>query len=175
MPQIYDAVFLNGTVGVGKSTVAQTVSDLKVRARDPHALIDLDYIRSCWPAPADDPFNLTVELTNLNSIAENYRRTGIKHFILVGVAETCEVVKRYQRTIASRSLLMCRLTATPETIADRLRDRHRSDHDSLRWHLTRATELTSILDAAELGGVVLDTTGAHPLAIAHSVMSAAGW
>jgi adenylylsulfate kinase len=36
------ALFVNGTVGVGKTTVAEQVAGLLAAAGDPHAWIDLD-------------------------------------------------------------------------------------------------------------------------------------
>ncbi|MFF1946038.1 AAA family ATPase [Rhodococcus qingshengii] len=175
MSALLKTVFINGTVGVGKSTVAQAISGCNVRAERPHAVIDLDYIRSCWPAPENDPFNFTLELENLNSLAENYRRAGIEHLIVVGVAETAEAVEKYRDATQSPDLMMCRLTAKPEIVAARLRDRHRDDPTELGWHLARAVELTSILDAAEVDDVVLDTTEVEPHDVACSVMSATGW
>ncbi|WP_430332914.1 AAA family ATPase [Rhodococcus sp. ACT016] len=175
MAAFIDTVFLNGTVGVGKSTVADIVSELKALAGQPHALIDLDYLRTCWPAPENDPFNFALELANLTSVVDNYRRAGIEHLILVGVAETADAVEKYREATHSPDLLMCRLTAQPAIVAERLRRRHRDDPAGLDWHLARATELASILDAAEIDDVVLDTTSAGPTDVARSVMSAAEW
>lgn len=170
-----DTVFLNGTVGVGKSTVAEIVSDLKIRAAQPHALVDLDHMRSCWPAPENDPFNLALELANLTAVVDNYRRAGIEHLVVVGVAENADAVEMYRKSTGSPELLMCRLTAEPAVVAERLRNRHRDDPSGLDWHLARAVELESILDAAGLDDIVLDTTDVGPTDVARSVMSAAGW
>ena len=45
------ALFLNGTVGVGKTTVALAIGDLLAAARVPHAVIDVDWLRRGWPPP----------------------------------------------------------------------------------------------------------------------------
>ncbi|MDR6989252.1 adenylylsulfate kinase-like enzyme [Paenarthrobacter nitroguajacolicus] len=45
-------IFLNGTVGVGKTTVAVYVGKALQRLGIAHAIIDLDAIRHAWPAPA---------------------------------------------------------------------------------------------------------------------------
>lgn len=74
---VADVVFLNGTVGAGKTTVADALSDLERRYRRPHAVIDLDQLRRLWPSTESDPFHLELELEYLAVVAANYRRFGI--------------------------------------------------------------------------------------------------
>jgi adenylylsulfate kinase len=69
-------VFLNRTVGVGKSTTANVSSALLVEGDTPNATIELDALRAAWPAPADDPFNSEPELANLRPFAANTARLG---------------------------------------------------------------------------------------------------
>jgi len=57
--QVIDAVFLNGTVGAGKTTVAEALADLERDAARSHALIDTDQIRRVWPSPPGDPFTMS--------------------------------------------------------------------------------------------------------------------
>jgi Zeta toxin len=64
---VADVVFLVGTVGAGKTTVADALSDLERRYRRPHAGIDLDQLRRLWPSAESDPFHLALELENLAS------------------------------------------------------------------------------------------------------------
>ncbi|MFI1913759.1 hypothetical protein [Nocardia sp. NPDC020380] len=170
-----DTVFLNGSVGVGKSTVAEAIAGLEEAAYTPHAVIDLDFIRQCWPAPAGDPFNLGLELANLSAIAANYRAAGTKHLILAGVLERPEDVARYVEATATDGLMVVRLTLSAAAAEERLRRRHADDPDGLAWHLARYGELSAVLETAALDDVVVDTADLSPLDVARQVRRAAGW
>src|SRR6059058_1395561 len=119
-----DAIFVNGTVGVGKSTLADALS-----AGEPgsHAVIDLDAIRRLVPAPTSDRFNHELELLNLRSLADNYRAAGAKRFILAGVIEAEAEIPRYVDALGSEGMLVCRLVARSGVLESRLRFRHRDD------------------------------------------------
>ncbi|MFJ4654743.1 hypothetical protein ACIP5Y_26010 [Nocardia sp. NPDC088792] len=170
-----DTVFLNGTVGVGKSTVAEAIAGLEEAAHTPHAVIDLDFIRQYWPAPAHDPFNLELELANLAAMAANYRAAGAKRLILAGVIERPHDVSRYVEATNADGLMVARLTLDPAQAEERLRRRHAGDPEGLAWHLARFGELSAVLDAAALDDVVVDTSGLSPVDVARQVRRAAGW
>ena len=57
-------LLLNGTVGVGKTTVAEAIGDRLADAGVPGAVVDIDWLRRCWPAPDGDPFHLELALRN---------------------------------------------------------------------------------------------------------------
>ncbi|TDD55989.1 AAA family ATPase [Saccharopolyspora elongata] len=171
----FDVVFINGTVGAGKSTLAEAIGEIEVRAGLPHALIDLDHIRQCWPSPADDPFNHALELRNLRDLAANYRRAGARHLIVAGVIEQRSAVARYQAALGSTPILLVRLVVEPAVARDRLQRRHSDDEPGLRWHLDRTTELAGIIDAAGLDDLVLDSSHEPPAVLAEKVRTAAGW
>lgn len=167
-----DCVFLNGTVGVGKSTVADAISALEP---GPHAVIDLDQVRRLHPASTTDVFNHELELRNLLALAANYREAGALRFILAGVIEESAEVARYVDALGSDGLLVCRLVAEPAVVERRLRERHADDPEGLEWHLRRAGELAGIQEAAALDDVVVDTTASSAREVARAVRSAAGW
>ena len=88
-----NTVFLNGTVGVGKSTVAEALSTLEAKNAHPHAVIDLDDIGHAWPAQEGHRFNHELEMANLRDLVVNYRCAGVEHFILAGVIENPSSVR----------------------------------------------------------------------------------
>lgn len=45
------AVLINGTVGSGKTTVAEALAERLESERIPGAVIDLDWLRLAWPQP----------------------------------------------------------------------------------------------------------------------------
>lgn len=103
-----DSMFLNGTVGVGKSSVAEAVSALEAKSDHGHAVIDLDHIRRAWPAPEGGRFNHELEIANFCALVVNCRHAGIKHFILAGVVEEVGELARYEAALHSSGLLICR-------------------------------------------------------------------
>jgi len=137
-----NALLITGPVGVGKTTVAEAVGDLLAAAKVPHAVIDLDCLRHSWPSPADDPFNLALELRNLSAVARNYLDAGAHRLVLAGVLESRADRERYAETVGAK-LTVCRLKADLSVIRGRLAARHHDD-ESLRWHVNRAGELEQL-------------------------------
>lgn len=167
-----DSIFVNGTVGVGKSTVADALSAAE---RGSHAVIDLDAIRKLKPAPSSDRFNHELELLNLKSLAGNYRAAGARRFIIAGVIEDKAELPRYIDALGSDGLFVCRLVAPCDVLETRLRFRHREDPQGLIWHLDRVGTLTDILEAAGIDDLVLDSSDVPPVELAAAVRRAAGW
>ncbi|MFF1879590.1 AAA family ATPase [Leifsonia sp. NPDC058230] len=165
------AVFLNGTVGVGKSTVADALGAALRAERIPHAVIDLDELRRGWPSPPGDRFNTTIELANLRSVAANYIAAGARMLVLAGVLEETAMVERYREALgASVSLTVVRLTLEPAEAERRLRRRHENDPDGLAWHLNRFAELDGIIDAARFSVATFDTTADSPALVAERIL-----
>lgn len=147
------ALLVTGPVGVGKTTVAEAVGARLVQAGVPHAVIDLDRLRHCWPSPADDPFHLELELRNLSAVARNYVDAGAQRLVLAGVLESRADRARYAEAIGAR-LTVCRLKADLTVIRKRLTARHQHDSD-LRWHVNRAAELEKIFASARVEDFVV--------------------
>lgn len=164
-------LFLTGSVGVGKTTTAYAAGELLVERGVPHAVIDLDALRRGWPAPEADPFNSALELANLRAYAANARAAGALVLILAGVAEDVRAVGRYSEATGA-PLTLVRLTTRAAEADRRLRCRHAEDPAGLAWHLHRFPELEAALDAADLPGPVIDTTGRTPREVAGSALDA---
>jgi adenylylsulfate kinase-like enzyme len=167
-----DTIFINGTVGTGKSTLANALGASETGV---HAVIDLDDIRRLSPSPASDRFNHELELENLRSIAQNYRRAGARRFILAGVLEQSSEVSRYVTAVGSTGMFACRLVASSDVLDTRLRHRHVGDEEGLAWHRSRVGELAQILELAAIDDLVLDSSHRSPTELAHIVRTAAGW
>lgn len=149
-------VFLNGTVGAGKTSVAQAAAALLANDGVPHAVIDLDWLRVAWPAPAGDPFNRNLELANLAVMVANFRAAGPAILILAGVIEGSAQRLQYEQALGS-PLLTIRLDASLTTVRNRLRRRHDILDPALGWHLHRAGQLQSILEEEGTDDAVVST------------------
>jgi len=165
------ALLLTGTVGVGKTTTADAVGG-RLRARGvPHAVVDLDELRRCWPAPPDDPFHSALGLANLAAVARGYRAAGAEWLVLAGVCESWE--ERDQHAAALEvPLQVVRLLAPEAVVAPRLRARHAADPEGLAWHLHRRGELDAVLDAAGVADAAVAVDGLAPPAVADAVLRA---
>jgi broad-specificity NMP kinase len=182
---VIDTVFINGTVGSGKTSTAEALSALEAAAEHPHAVIDADDLRRNWPAPPGDPFQQELELQNLRALAENYRAVGADRLIVAGVIERADDVARYAAALGTTStgaaragaarMLVCRLTADPRVLEARLRARHDNDQAGRDWHLHRAGELAGILQAADFDDLVIDSTAKTARQVAHEIAAAVGW
>lgn len=171
----FDAVFINGTVGAGKSAVADALGDSLIAEGVPHAVVDLDHIRRSWPRPESDPFNHELELENLGALATNFRSGGAQRFVLAGVIEDPAEIPRYESALGGAEMFVCRLTADPAVLRSRLARRHAGDPGGLGWHLRRVGELEEILRRAGSDHIVLDSSEATPSELAVEVRAAAGW
>lgn len=168
-----ETLLITGTVGVGKTATASAVGELLAATGVPGAVLDLDWLRRCWPPPPDDRFNAAMTLRNLRDVAANYRAAGARRLILAGVIESVAERRRYADAVGG-PLTVCRLHAPLPVIHERLRRRHRDEAETLRWHLHRSGELAAVLDAAALADVTVESAGPLP-ATARAVLDAAGW
>lgn len=151
-------IFLNGTVGSGKTSTASAIGTALQKKHVSHAIIDIDQLSMRWPSPPDDPFDFELTLANVTSVAANYRAAGVQIIVLAGVIETTHQLQRYEDKLGVGGAVFdhVMLVAPLEVIEQRLKTRH-EDRDELQWHIHRAPELASILKSAGLPGPTIDT------------------
>jgi adenylylsulfate kinase len=75
-------VLITGVYGSGKSSVAAEVSYLLEQRRQPHALLDLDYLGWGGNNFDDHAAGFGLMLRNLAAVASNYRDAGVSVFIV---------------------------------------------------------------------------------------------
>jgi hypothetical protein len=170
-----ESVFLNGTVGAGKTTTGETLHRLLADDGIGSAMIDLDQLRRSWPVPPTDRFHHELELRNLQSVAGNYRDVGARRFILAGVLEDRTEVDRYRAALGGGKLTLIRLELPIEDVQERLRSRHEPDSAELSWYLHRSGELHGILAQARLEQHIVAAGGRAPKDVAQAVRALLGW
>jgi hypothetical protein len=77
-----DGVLLTGVYGSGKSSVAAEIAYLLEQRGEPYALLDLDYLSWAGTGSEDRAEEFGLMLANLAAVAGNYRRAGIRRFVL---------------------------------------------------------------------------------------------
>ena len=168
------ALLITGTVGAGKTSVAEMAGDLLTEAGVPNAVIDLDWLRRSWPSPAGDRFNVAMTLRNLRSVARNYRAAGAVRIVLAGVIETRVERDRHQDALGV-PLAMCRLLVDLPLVRARLARRHEGEGAVLQWHLARSGALATIQEAAAIEDFTVSATDLSITSTAKAVLSTVGW
>jgi AAA domain len=77
-----EGVLLTGVFGSGKSSVAEEIAYLLEQRGEPYALLDLDYLSWASTGTGDRAGEFGLMLQNLAAVAANYRRAGIRLFVL---------------------------------------------------------------------------------------------
>lgn len=168
------AVWLNGTVGAGKTTVGEVLAEHLANAGESVAFVNIDDLGTAWPRPPADPFNVTLVTQNLGALASNYQAAGARTIVVAGVVQTQDQLDGYATALGIAPRVV-RLVASPKEVERRLHRRHGERDDAgLRWHLARAPELNDVLDNADLPMTAVENSG-PPLETAQAVLEAIGW
>ena len=166
-------VLVTGTVGVGKTTVAEAVARAWAERGEQVGFVDLDGLSRLWPAPEDDPFRFRLIVANLASMVGNFRAVGAERLVLAVAVEGRDEVHTLEEAVGG-PIRVVRLVASTEVVAERLRQRHVGPElEGLDWHLARNPELHAIQEASDLDAAVVDATGPVDH-VASAVMAAVG-
>ncbi|MGH2756976.1 MAG: hypothetical protein ACRDI3_04230 [Actinomycetota bacterium] len=144
---VVPTVLLTGTVGSGKTAVAEEVGTLLHEARIPRAMIDLDWLCQLSPAPENDPYAEELMLRNLGLIWPSFRDGGAQYLVLARVIERREHLARYREVVPEADITVVRALASQDTIRRRLQQREIGSYFEPMW--ARSKELASILDQAQ--------------------------
>lgn len=147
---------LSGPPGAGKTAVAWQVFRLWTAAGLDPAMVDLDLLGAAWPAPSDDPHQSRLKAANLAAVWANYRATGSRRLVVAAVVESEDELSLLTEAVGS-SIIVCRLHATPEVLAERITARSRETGGDLSKLIRRASELSSLLASQDVSDFVLDT------------------
>ena len=168
------ALLISGTVGSGKTTVAEQAAALLANAQVAHAVIDLDWLARAWPPPPEDRFNLALRLRNLTALSRTFRAAGATRLVLAGVVESRAERSRYEQA-AGVPLRVVRLDVDLTVVRSRLARRHADDPAGLSWHLNRCGELDAVLRAAKVEDVAVPASAGSPQEVARAVLDAVTW
>ncbi len=159
---------VTGPVGIGKSSVGAAVAELLTEAGVAHGMVDLDYLRWCYPAPASDRFNTALGLRNLAAVWQNYQSAGAMRLVLADVVESREDLERYRRAVPGAEIMVVRLEAPLEVIVRRLEGRE--EGASLEWSRLRAAQLVEQMACTRVEDLLVDTAGKAVLEVAREVL-----
>jgi hypothetical protein len=165
-----EGILLTGIFGAGKSSVAAEIAYLLEQRGEPYALLDLDYLSWAGTGTGDRAAEFALLRQNLAAVAANYRRAGIRRFVLAYFVRTPGEV-RGVRDALGLPLRVARLTVPLPVIAARLA----SDVTSGRGDDLREAASSA---AAAVGAGLEDVTVSNdrPIgAVAGEVLTYLGW
>jgi chloramphenicol 3-O-phosphotransferase len=150
-------VILNGSVGVGKTSVSWAINEGLGRS----VMLDGDYLGAVQPFDIYDEARVSYLYKTLAHLIGFHREHGYKNFVVNYVFESPESLSELVGCLRplDRNIHTFWLTCTEAEQRERILKRRT---DGWRWELERFTELNAILEAASQRGdigVRLDTTG----------------
>lgn len=165
-----EGILLTGVFGAGKSSVAAEIAYLLEQRGEPYALLDLDYLSWAGTGTEDRAAEFALLLQNLAAVAANYRRAGIRLFVLAYFVRTPGEV-RGVRDALGLPLRVARLTVPLPVIEARLA----SDVTSGRGDDLREAA-SSVAAAAGAGLEDVTISNDRPIgAVAREVLTYLGW
>jgi chloramphenicol 3-O-phosphotransferase len=135
----------------------------------PHAFIDVDALAYTFPTPPDDRFQQRLALRNLAEVWRNHQQAGARVLVLDRVVEHRANLAGYRAAVPGAAITVVRLSASVEVIAERLE--RRGDPQ----HLDRAQELVSLMDAAKVEDLLVNTEGRTPTEVGLEILTALRW
>ena len=165
-----EGVLLTGVYGSGRSSVAEEIAYLLERQGEPHALLDLDYLSWAGTGTDDRAAEVGLLLQNLEAVAANYQRAGIRLFVLAYFVRSSSEVHGVREALGV-PMRVVRLTVPLPDIERRLAgDVTSGRRDDLR-------QAAAQIAAAEGAGVedVAISNDRRIGVVAREVMTFLGW
>jgi hypothetical protein len=167
-------VLITGTIGAGKTALAEEISLVLHEREDLHALIDLDGLSQCYPGLPHDPYNARLGFANLAAVWPNFVARGIRYAVLAHLVERASEIDEISGAITGAELTVVRVVAPPELCATRLRAREISP-SILERHLRRSPVLDRNLDELGIEEFAVSNDGRPIRDIALEALARLGW
>jgi adenylylsulfate kinase-like enzyme len=179
-------IFICGPTGVGKSAVAwELFARLRAAGRTA-GFVDLEQIGFISPGHPDDLNHLPLKSVNLAGLWDTFATAGAGHLVVNGSIGSEYEVRTYRAVLPHADVTICRLTADEPSLRQRVFERRLGQgprlagdnltgqaDDKLHAVVHEAANMDQLLNAAGVGDVLVDTTGASideaAAAIAHAV------
>ena len=164
-------LILTGTMGAGKTAVLAEASDILAQQQIVHAAIDLDAL-----GLAHLPLKARSDLVmydNLRSIRTNYAALGVHRFMVARAIEDAGELKLCRDIFSAASTVICRLTASLETMEQRVQERE-SGIAQLNY-VARVAKLNAILDRGRLEDFTVTNENRPVTDVAIEILTKAGW
>lgn len=168
------AVALTGTIGAGKTTLAEAISEELHERSQRHALIDLDWLGQVYPAPeGHDPFGYELALQNLEAIWPSFLATGIHRAVIAGTLLNQDQRDRLHAAIGGVAMAVALVKTPQAALEDRIRRRNSGPlRDDF---LARTAHVAREIDAANIHDFTVPNHGRAPREVAREVLRTLNW
>ncbi|MDQ3962843.1 MAG: hypothetical protein M3277_02870 [Actinomycetota bacterium] len=165
---------VTGTIGVGKTAIAMTMSEILHDRGIRHGLLEVDWLGEVFPAPyPDDPYSTRFAMKNLAAIWPHYLDVGITRAIVTMTIENQQELDDLKAALPSGEVIVVRLEASPETRAERIK---RRELGTLLDHfLAKTGPLAQHMERFEIGDLVVQNDNQSPQAVANEILRRVGW
>jgi hypothetical protein len=170
-PRSLSLLIITGSMGSGKTAVMAEASDILALRGIPHAAIDLDMLGMAHlpdATPSDH-----VMYRNLQAVAANYAALGVDRFLLARAIENQGDIERCVGAVRAKEAVVCRLTASIDTMQQRVGSRERGVCRDK--YIERVRALNESLDDAHLEDFVVSNEGRPLTEVANEVLDRARW
>lgn len=169
-----EGVLLTGTIGAGKTTIAEAISDHLHEAGIRHALLDVDWLGQVYPPPDEaDRFNDRLSFRNLAAIWPNFVETGIRYAVLAATVLSRVELEGLRRALPGCELTVVRVAAPPEIVAERIR--RREIGNLLEDFLSRTDSVAQTIEGAALEAFSVTNEDRRPSELASEILRRLGW
>lgn len=159
-------IVVSGPTGVGKTTVAWEMADVLDERQISWGFFDPDAIRF-RPSPDGDPFNTAAWHAALQTV---WPMMAVERLIVPVVVEERG---RVEGILPGTAVVVARLTASQETIGERLAKREITGR--LDWHVARAQELEAHWREHPVEDFLIETDHRSVRDVALEVLTRSGW
>lgn len=161
---------ISGSMGAGKTTVLGEASDLLSAREVVHAAFDLDAMGLLL---LPESRSRELHYSNLAMLYDNCREAGIERFLIAAAIESREALNDLARAMGNPIVTVCRLMASLDTMANRLRIREVGIRR--REYAARSRVLSTILDAAGVEDFQIANDRQSVTAVAEEMLVQAKW
>lgn len=167
------AIALTGTIGVGKTTLAEAISEELHARRVRHALIDLDWLGQVYPIPeGHDPYGYELALQNLKDVWPNFQAAGAQRAVVAGTLLN-EDHRNHLQEALELPVAVVLVEAPQEVREDRIRSRNSGR--LLADFLDRTAQVAADIEAAAIHDVRVLNHGRPPAKVAEEIVQKLGW
>lgn len=173
MSAAVDAVAITGTIGAGKTTLAEAISGQLHERGIRHALVDLDWLGQVYPTPdGHGAYDYKLALHNLKDIWPNFQAAGAERAVIAGTLLNRDQRERLEDALGL-PLSIVLVEAPPEVLEARIRSR--DSEPLLSDFLARTEQVAAEIRAAGIHDLQVINHGRSPKEIGLGVLKKVGW